>query len=695
MTEPKKAVFLSYASQDAAAALRICEAVRAAGIEVWFDQSELRGGDAWDAAIRRQIKACSLFMPVISASTCARVEGYFRLEWKLAVDRSYLIATETAFIVPVVIDGTKDSDALVPDRFREVQWTRLIDGATPAAFAERVSRLLSTAQSPAGSSLTAPTSAPIAAPSAQPFSAAPASAAAAAHSPAVSRSRVTWVVIALAAAAGYLAVDRFSAPRRSTQTEAASELPSPTTPAVQPNSPSPGINPISERSIAVLPFVNMSSDKEQEYFSDGLSEELIDLLTKVPDLRVPARTSSFFFKGKSETIPTIARELGVAHLLEGSVRRAGNRLRVTAQLIRADTGYDVWSETYDRELKDVFKVQDEIAGAVVAALKLKLPSAQNTSAHRTANTEAHNQYLLGLQSFNRRNVDGYGRAVDFYRKAIALDPNYAAGYAGLAFALTYLADTSGDAALLQQALAAAEKAVALAPEQADGYVARGYFRGSINFDWAGAQADLAKGLDLDAGDSTGRRRYAQLLGTLGRFPEAVAEARRAVELDPLSEPSWQTLARLLTASRDFAAAHEASRRALEINPESGYALSSLGQILLLEGKAAEAAAVFRRIDARSLFELFGVAMAEHTLGRARESQQALDELTGKGAENAAYQIAEVHAWRGEKDKAFEWLERAYRQRDGGLADIKYDPLLNSLHGDSRYAALLRKMNLPV
>ncbi len=695
MTEPKKAVFLSYASQDAAAALRICEALRAAGIEVWFDQSELRGGDAWDAAIRRQIKACSLFMPVISASTCARVEGYFRLEWKLAVDRSYLIATETAFIVPVVIDGTQDSDALVPDRFREVQWTRLIDGATPAAFAERVSRLLSTAQSPAGSPPSVPASAPLANPNAQPFNAAPASAAAAAHSPAVSRSRVTWVVIALAAAAGYLAVDRFSAPRRSTQTEAASELPSPTTPAVQPNSPSPGINPISERSIAVLPFVNMSSDKEQEYFSDGLSEELIDLLTKVPDLRVPARTSSFFFKGKSETIPTIARELGVAHLLEGSVRRAGNRLRVTAQLIRADTGYDVWSETYDRELKDVFKVQDEIAGAVVAALKLKLPSAQNTSAHRTANTEAHNQYLLGLQSFNRRNVDGYGRAVDFYRKAIALDPNYAAAHAGLAVALRYVADTSGDAALFPQALAAAEKAVALAPEQADGYVARGYFRGTVSFDWAGAQADLAKGLDLDAGDSTGRRRYAQLLGTLGRLPEAVAEARRAVELDPLSEPSWQTLARLLTASRDFAAAHEASRRALEINPESGYALSSLGQILLLEGKAAEAAAVFRRIDSTSLFELYGVALAEHTLGHARESQQALDELTGKGAENAAYQIAEVHAWRGEKDKAFEWLERAYRQRDGGLAEIKYDPLLDNLRGDSRFAALLRKMNLPV
>src|SRR5260370_18211577 len=213
MTEPKKAVFLSYASQDAAAALRICEALRAAGIEVWFDQSELRGGDAWDAAIRRQIKACSLFMPVISASTCARVEGYFRLEWKLAVDRSYLIAAEKAFIVPVVIDGTRDSDALVPDRFREVQWTRLADGANATAFAERVSRLLSTAPSPAGAPRSAPTSVPMAAPSTQPFSTASASpsAAAASRSPAVSRSRVPWVVTPLiVVAAGNLGGDRFS-----------------------------------------------------------------------------------------------------------------------------------------------------------------------------------------------------------------------------------------------------------------------------------------------------------------------------------------------------------------------------------------------------------------------------------------------------------------------------------------------------
>src|SRR6266700_548872 len=535
MTEPKKAVFLSYASQDAAAALRICEALRAAGIEVWFDQSELRGGDAWDAAIRQQIKACSLFMPVISATTCARVEGYFRLEWKLAVDRSYLIAAEKAFIVPVVIDGTRDSDTLVPDRFREVQWTRLANGANATAFAERVSRLLSTAQSYAGPSLSGPTSsvlmAAAPAPSAQPPGAAPASAAAGSHSPAVSRSRLLWVVVALVVVvAGYLVVDRFSAARRNTQTEAVS-VPSTATPAVQPNSPTPSVNPISERSIAVLPFVNMSSDKDQVYFSDGLSEELIDLLTKVPDLRVPARTSSFFFKGKSEKIPAIARELGVAHLLEGSVRKVGNRLRVTAQLIRADTGYDIWSETYDRELKDVFKVQDEIAGAVVAALKLKLPSAQNTSAHRTANTEAHNQYLLGLQSFNRRNADGYGRAVDFYRKAIALDPNYAAAYAGLSFALFYVADTRGDATMLPEALATAEKAVALAPEQSDGYVARGRFRSTFGFDWAGAQADYAKALEGDRGDSTARRRYAQLWGTLGRLPEAVAHAKKASELD--------------------------------------------------------------------------------------------------------------------------------------------------------------------
>jgi TolB-like protein len=402
---PTGAVFLSYASQDAETAQRICAALRSAGVEVWFDQSELRGGDAWDQSIRKQIKTCALFLPLISKHTHERAEGYFRLEWKLAVDRSHLIMANKAFLVPVVIDETADDDENVPDKFREVQWTHLSAGETPPWFVTRIQQLLS-GESAQSTAL--------------------ARARAADSLGKSSRFKPAWlgVIVALAAVAAYVLVQK---------------------PWITKPAPLLAFAP-PPHSIAVLPFVDMSEKKDQEYFSDGLSEELIDMLTKIPELRVPARTSSFYFKGKSETIATIARTLGVANVLEGSVRKAGNQLRVTAQLIRADNSYHLWSETYDRELKDVFKVQDEIAGAVVNALKLKLaPGQQAEHAHGTANTEAYMRYLLGRQLYFRANdAEGFSQAISAYQNAIALDPDYAAAYAGLALAKAFRADLVGD-----------------------------------------------------------------------------------------------------------------------------------------------------------------------------------------------------------------------------------------------------------
>jgi tetratricopeptide (TPR) repeat protein len=246
---------------------------------------------------------------------------------------------------------------------------------------------------------------------------------------------------------------------------------------------------------------------------------------------------------------------------------------------------------------------------------------------------------------------------------------------------------------MKQAEAAADRAVALAPEQADGYAARGFVRSGFSWDWARAQADFAKALALDPADSTVLRRFGSLLASLGRLPQAVVALRKATALDPLSNPAWEHLGRYLMLSRDFAGAHEAIHRALEIQPESPYGLNDLGELLLLEGNAAEALATFRKVVNEDL-RLSGIAMAEHTVGRAKESQQALDELIAKYAHEAAFQIAESYAWRGEKDKSFEWLERAYQQRDGGLTEIKGDPPLACLRGDRRYKALLHKMNLP-
>jgi TolB-like protein/cytochrome c-type biogenesis protein CcmH/NrfG len=664
MTEPSRAVFLSYASQDAEAARRICDALRGAGIEVWFDQSELHGGDAWDQKIRQQIHDCALFIPIISAHTASRHEGYFRLEWDLADQRTHMIARNRAFIVPVSSDATPDAGADVPESFLRVQWTRLPAGETPLGFVQRVSTLLSPGIDGAGS------------PARLPAGAAP-------RAPASWGSKLIPLLIAAVAllGVGYFALDKFVLSKR-TSASAIASLPGES-----------AATPINEKSIAVLPFADMSEKKDQEYFSDGLADELLDLLAKTPGLHVIARTSSFSFKGKSDDIPTIARKLHVANILEGSVRKSGDRLRVTTQLIRASSGEHLWSETYDRELKDVFAVQDEIAAAVVGQLKLKLAPMQQSAARRTSNIEAYNEYLLGQEFHNRWNLDARKRAIEAYRRAITLDPNYAAPYDGLAVTEFDLADLTADAAGYQRAKDAAAKAVELGPDDPNAYAARGFIRRESTWDWAGAQADYEKAIALDPGDSKFQSRYGSLLATLGRLPEAIAAAKKAIELDPLKSVPWQNLAFYLLFTRDYPAAHEASRRALEISPESPFALKHLGTLQLLEGKAQEALATFRGINFE-VFRLYGIAMAEHTLKDPKASQQALDELIAKHAAEAAYQVADVYAWRGEKDKAFEWLERAFAQRDGGLLSIKFDPMMDSLVGDARYKAFLRKMKLP-
>ena len=679
MTEPARALFLSYASQDAEAARRIADTLRAAGIEVWFDQSELRGGDVWDQKIRRQIRDCALFLPIISSHTQERAEGYFRLEWRLADQRTHLMGRSRPFIVPVCVDDTPETDADVPDAFSAVQWTRLHNGDARPAFVERVLRLLSPEAAHAPGEVRSPAAPPVPPTGAAPRLSAPSPAA----------PRPPQLVLPLIAAVavigvGYFAVDKLWLSKRSAADAQTSSS------TIQAGTPPQGAIP--EKSVAVLPFIDMSEKKDQEYFSDGLSEELIDLLAQVQDLRVPARTSSFAFKGKADDVPSIAQKLRVAHVLEGSVRKAGNTLRVTVQLIRADNGYHLWSSTYDRDLKDIFKVQDEIAAAVVEVLKAKLAPAQAVAAYRSSNTEAYNQYLLGKRFHSRGNLDEWRRAIEAFHKAIALDRDYAAAYASLALSEYVLADSTGDAAGRRQAMADAESAVTLEPQEADGYASRGVLRMNVSRDWNGAEADLEKALALDPASEKVQGNYATLLERLGRLTEAIAVGRRATEIDPLSAIAWSNLGLYLTFHRDYSAAHEALRRCLEINPESSFGGHHVAILRLLEGNAAEALATARKIGIE-FFRLSDVAMAEHSLGHEKESQQALNELIAKHAADGAYQVTEALAWRGEKDKAFEWLERAYQQRDGGLSEVKVDLLLDRLHGDPRFKALLEKMNL--
>jgi serine/threonine-protein kinase len=337
-------------------------------------------------------------------------------------------------------------------------------------------------------------------------------------------------------------------------------------------------------------------------------------------------------------------------------------------------------------------VQEEIAGEVVAALKVRLlPEQAMANAHRSGNVEAYTKYLLGNDLFARSTYGDWQRAIPAYREAIALDPLYAAAYAALAQSERLVADSTGDAAGMDQASAHADKAIALAPDLADGYLARGVLRFTFKRDWAGAQSDCEKALALSPGESRVHRVYGALMSALGRAPEAIAATRRSVDLDPLSAGSWTQMGRLLNATGDYPAARQALDRALSITPDSERAHLHRGINSQLAGRAEEALSDYRKTGK---YETAGVAMAEHTLGHARESQAALDKAIAGFAQGAAYQIAEVYAWRGERDKAFEWLERALVQNDGGLTSFRMDPLLASLRGDARYQALLEKMGQP-
>ncbi len=451
-------------------------------------------------------------------------------------------------------------------------------------------------------------------------------------------------------------------------------------------------------SIAVLPFTNMSSDKDQEYFSDGLSDELISLLAKVKDLHVAGRTSSFVFKGKTEDLPTIGKKLNVASVLEGSVRRSGDQLRVSIRLLNVADGYQLWAETYDRRMTDVFALQDEIAAAVVAALKVELLPDQPPviSQHRTSNLEAYNQYLLGWQFSSLASLDGWRRGAALYEKAIALDPSYAAAYAQLSRVLNQQVDFAGSAdeqaANRRRALWAAEKAVALDATLADGYAARANARTYSGYDWAGAQADFERALSLHPGDPVTHMFYARLLARLGRLPEAIAEATKAIEIDPLWAGAHNVLGCYLYSSGRLPEARKVLTRALEISPNNEWGHFFFGVTALLERnpKAALAGlAPFTTPHRKTI-----LALAEHDLGHARESQRALDELIAEHGETAAYHIARVYAWSGDADRAFEWLDRAHAQRDTQLPTLTFDPLVAGLRGDPRYKAMVKKLNLP-
>jgi TolB-like protein/lipoprotein NlpI len=675
-----RAVFLSYASQDADAARRICDALRAEGIEVWFDQSELRGGDVWDQKIRREIRDCALFIPVISTNTASRREGYFRLEWDLADQRSHRMARDQAFIVPVCLDATPGAGTDVPESFHRVQWTRLPNGETQPEFVARIKRLLSpepptTARLPAG-----------------PVSRASPIPRMAGRSGPLRRALFVTVALLVLAALAYLLINKpwISKPAAALATSNATS---------SPGAPPAAFNP-PPHSIAVLPFVNMSGDKDQEYFSEGLTEELLNSLTEVNELQVAGRTSAFSFQGKDTDISTIARKLNVGAILEGSVRRSGHTVRITAQLLNAVSGFHLWSKTYDRDLGDVLKLQTEIATAVASALKVTLlgDEAAKIELGGTRNPAALDAYLRGSKAVRSgQGASSYQSAIAGYTEAIRLDPNYALAFAGRSLALSNYAGEfgigTGVRELSAKAEADARQALKLAPELAEGHLALARFLSSTPLDFTHASEAYERALTLAPGDAEVLANSGLFAVSMGRFDVGLATVRHAVALDPLNPQSHEVLGEALFWARRYQEAAAAFGEVISLEPDfkRAYGFRGVAYYWLGDLQSARSSCETKPDHWSSMWCL---AVTYEKLGRHADAEVELKKLQTAFGDASAYQCATIYAKWGNTAKALEWLVRAVRLPDGGVVYVKTDALMDSLRSDTRFQAIERQLNFP-
>jgi TolB-like protein/DNA-binding winged helix-turn-helix (wHTH) protein/Flp pilus assembly protein TadD len=457
---------------------------------------------------------------------------------------------------------------------------------------------------------------------------------------------------------------------------------------------------LNNTSIAVLPFADLSPRKDQEYFSDGLADELITDLTKIPGLKVVARSSTFQFKGKNEDPRRVGQKLGVANVLEASVRKEGNRVRITAALTKVADGSQLWSETYDREITHIFAAQDEIARAVTDALHVKLLSAGNaevSASSRSTNPEAYQAYLQG-QYFAARGQDkeDLNKALSYADQAIKLDAKYAPAWAQRSQVLERLARVSliDSADGFRRARESAEKAIGLDAGSATGYMTLALVQIDHDWDWEGADASLKKAALFAPGSAAVLGDRAHLARILGRVEEAVGLYEKAIALDPLRANYHLALGYELYAAGRYQQAPAALQKAQELNPQLSSLHLTYGQIQLAEGRWQSALEEMEK-ETGEWEKLSGEVLAYHALGRREESDKALKKLIATHQNDAAYQIAEAYAYRGEADEAFAWLDRSYLQRDPGTPEFKTDPLMKNLRQDPRYAALLKKMRLPM
>ena len=660
-TAPDRNAFISYASQDKAVADAVCEALERAGVICWIAPRDVTPGEFYAESIVHAIDSTKVIVLVLSQN--ASDSQHVLSEVERARSRRHPVVSLRIDAVPL--------PAALEYFLNTSQW---LDAST-TGVAGSLPRLVDAVKTALS----------------QPLASARTAAAPPANAKSNSRGRPVLIALAVLASAAlaYLTLTKFWLPK-------SAPAPSPVT------SPSAPAAAISGKSIAVLPFVDMSEKHDQEYFSDGLSEELIDHLAHIPDLKVIARTSSFAFKGKNEDMTAIAAKLRVANLLEGSVRKSGSTLRITAQLIRATDGVHLWSEIYDRQLADIFKIQDEISTTVAKALNATLNGANaaesQPSSRGTNSVAAYNLLLKGNYFYFRGQNGDNARAVDFFLQAVNMDSRYAPAWAKLArvYARQAYEGELTTIAADGKSREAVRRALAIDPNNAEAYYALGQVHRDINGEWMAAKADYQKAAALDPSGEVGDSARANVIyleaSLSAQYGVYIDLLRHQLERNPLDTNALSDLAWMQQYAGLLDDAAATSRKLLELNPAFATAHEQYGETLLLMGRRAEALAATEK-ESDEAAKLTTLACIYWDMGRRAESDAALAALERGFADRNEYLVAAVHAARGETDAAFEWLDRVYRQRRGFLQDLRADPLFRNLHSDPRWNALLRKAKL--
>jgi TolB-like protein/thioredoxin-like negative regulator of GroEL len=650
------AVFISYASQDAAVAAALVEALERQGIACWIAPRDVRAGALYADAIVRAISGAKAFVLVLSESAIASSHVSKEIERASSKKRP---------LIALRIDAAPLTPAL--EYFlSESQWVEARGGNIDAAHVKLIDaiRELARAVPETLAAVAAGTSAGTASP---------------AHHKSRRKPILLTAGLAVAAALAALLAGKFWPAKHATVEQ-------PTTAAT---------NAVSDKSVAVLPFTDMSEKKDQEYFGDGMAEEILDLLTKIPGLTVIGRTSSFQFKVKNEDLRTIGTQLNAAHVLEGSVRNSGDRIRITAQLINTRTGVHEWSETYDRHIGDVLKLQDAIAAAVVRELQLTVASGDLQPRDTLKNADAYDLALRGRHAADRFDKEGLEEAVRLFQLALERDPNSVDAAAGLADAYGNLGAYGflAPAVAYEQSRRAATNVLKLDPKNTSALLTLGDIHRVYDWNWTAANQDFQQAAALAPGSWDALSGKAGLSLVLGRWDEGLSQIRAALAQDPLNPISYEYLAWIQMGRAHLPEADAAIRRLLDIRPTYAWGHFMLGLVLLKSGNP-HAALLEMLQEQQEVAQLAGLAMAYHALGRAADADATLARLVKEQATDNAFQIATVYAFRGQSDEAMRWLERAYAQKDFSLYLIKAYLPLQSLAADPRFKDFLRKMNLP-